>query len=87
VSAPADYDDGEIGGMMIGKETEVLGENLPQCRFVHHKTHMPARTRTRAAAVGIGRYKGKATIIRDVLPRIRCLNTGKEKKFLVLLSI
>jgi hypothetical protein len=38
VPAPADYDDGEIGGM-IGKETEVLGENLPQC-FVHHKPHM-----------------------------------------------
>jgi hypothetical protein len=36
----SDYDDGEIGGMMIGKETEVLGENLPQCRFVHHKHHM-----------------------------------------------
>jgi hypothetical protein len=25
---------------MIGRETEVLGENLPQCRFVHHKPHM-----------------------------------------------
>jgi hypothetical protein len=23
-------------------ETEVLGENLPQCRFVHHKPHMLA---------------------------------------------
>jgi hypothetical protein len=29
----------EIDGM-IGKETEVLGESLPQCRFVHHKSHM-----------------------------------------------
>jgi hypothetical protein len=30
--APGDYDHGEIGGLMIGRETEVLGENLPQCR-------------------------------------------------------
>jgi hypothetical protein len=39
VSAPGDYDDGEIGGMMAG-ETEVLRKNLPQCRFVYHKPHM-----------------------------------------------
>jgi hypothetical protein len=30
-------------------EREVLRENLPQCRFVNHKPHMPAWTRTRAA--------------------------------------
>jgi hypothetical protein len=26
--------------MKIGRETEVLGENLPQRQFVHHKFHM-----------------------------------------------
>jgi hypothetical protein len=39
VPAPGDYDDGEIVEWLAG-ETEVLGENLPQCRFVHHKSHM-----------------------------------------------
>jgi hypothetical protein len=41
VPAPGDYDDGEID-RMIGRGTEVLGENLLQCRFVHHKRHMLA---------------------------------------------
>jgi hypothetical protein len=39
VPAPDDYDDEEIGGM-IGRGTEVFGENLPQCRFIHHKSQM-----------------------------------------------
>jgi hypothetical protein len=39
VPASGDYDDGEICGM-ISRETEVLRENLPQCRFVRHKPHL-----------------------------------------------
>jgi hypothetical protein len=30
----------EVDEMKIGRGTEVLGENLPQCHFVHHKPHM-----------------------------------------------
>jgi hypothetical protein len=26
--------------MRIGRGTEVVGENLPQCHFAHHKSHM-----------------------------------------------
>jgi hypothetical protein len=29
-----------IGGMRIGRGKRLLGENLLQCLFVHHKSHM-----------------------------------------------
>jgi hypothetical protein len=31
---------GADGGMRIGRETEVLGEILSQCHFVHHKFYV-----------------------------------------------
>jgi hypothetical protein len=31
---------GAVDGMRIGRGTEVVGENLPQCHFAHHKSHM-----------------------------------------------
>jgi hypothetical protein len=31
---------GVVGGMRIGRGTEVLEESLLQCHFVHHKSHM-----------------------------------------------
>jgi hypothetical protein len=36
-------DDGEcgaVGGIRIGGESEVVGENLAQCHFLHSKSHM-----------------------------------------------
>jgi hypothetical protein len=30
---------GAVGAMRIGRETEILGENLLQCHFARHKSY------------------------------------------------
>jgi hypothetical protein len=77
-------------------ETEILGENLPQCRFVHHKPHMAARTRTLAAAVGSQRLTaelrhGLVIVVSqqvDVMPSEdgRLTETCKGNKYLQIES-
>jgi hypothetical protein len=51
----------------VSRKTEVLGENLPQCRFVHHKSHMlPGReTGRRKIPLGIPRHKWVDSIKMD----------------------
>jgi hypothetical protein len=51
VPAPCDYDDGEIGGMMIGKENRITRRKPAPVQLCPPQTPFAARTRTRAAAV------------------------------------
>jgi hypothetical protein len=53
VPAPGDCEDGEFGGMKIGRGAEVLGENLPPESPCPPQIPLDqTRGRTRAAAVG-----------------------------------
>jgi hypothetical protein len=52
VLAPHDYDDGEIGGMMTGKENRSTRRKPAPVPLCPPQTPHAARTRTRAAAVG-----------------------------------
>jgi hypothetical protein len=44
----------------LAGETEVLGESVLQCHFVHHKSHMTSWDRTRAATVGSRQLTARA---------------------------
>jgi hypothetical protein len=52
VSAPDDYDDGEIGGMMIGRGNRSTRRKPDPVQLCPPQTPHAARTRTQAAAVG-----------------------------------
>jgi hypothetical protein len=55
VPAPGDYDDAEIGGMMIGRGNPSTRRKPAPVPLCPPQTPHAARTRTRAAAVGIQR--------------------------------
>jgi hypothetical protein len=72
----------------LAGETEVLGENLPQRHFVHHKSHMSRPgLEPRAAAVGSQRLtawavaRPKKSCYSDtfitIAFTIQCMCTGK----------
>jgi hypothetical protein len=52
VPAPDDYDDGEIGGMMIGRRNRSTRRKPAPLPLCPPQTPHAARTRSRAAAVG-----------------------------------
>jgi hypothetical protein len=52
VPAPGHYDDGEIGGIMIGKGNRNTRRKPAQVPLCPPQTPRGARTRTRTAAVG-----------------------------------
>jgi hypothetical protein len=52
VPAPGDYDDGEIGGMMIGRGNRSTRRKPAPVLLCPPQTPHAARTETRAATVG-----------------------------------
>jgi hypothetical protein len=52
VTALGDYDDGEIGGMMIGRGNRSTRRKTAPVPFCPPQTPYAAQMRTRAAAVG-----------------------------------
>jgi hypothetical protein len=63
VPAPDDYDDGEIGGMMIGRGNRSTQRRPAPVPLCPPQTPHAARTRTRTAAVGSERLTAWATVL------------------------
>jgi hypothetical protein len=61
VPAPGDYDDGEIGGMMIGRGNRSARRKPAPVLLCPSQTRHTARTRTRAATAGSQRLIAWAT--------------------------
>jgi hypothetical protein len=71
---------GAIGGMNIGRGTEVLGENLPQRHFVHHKIpHDRPGLKPRTAAVGSQRLTAYAMAWPFLVPFRRLLRLAGSR--------
>jgi hypothetical protein len=64
----------------LAGETEVLGENLPQRHFVHHKSHMtrPGLEPRAAAAVGSQRLTAWAMARPKWLLNFGCKTSWEE---------
>jgi hypothetical protein len=81
VPAPGDCDDGEIGGMFGRGNRSILGENLPQCLFVHYKPHMvpkrepgPPRRKPASNRLSYGTAVASRYTDRAIAPRCKVLS-------------
>jgi hypothetical protein len=87
VLAPGDYNDGEIGGMMIGSGNRSIRRKSTPEPLCPPQTPHAARTRTRAAAVGSQRLTASATVRRPCVPLkpgIDCARLPREAMFVAL---